>query len=967
MRILAAIIAVAVLAGAARAEDLPDRRPMLRIETGMHTAAIKRIGVDAACRLMVTGSLDKTARLWALPEGGRGEAKLLRTLRVPIGEGDDGKVYAVALSPDGQWVAAGGWSKYDDVYIFEAATGRLVTRLGRLGGVIDHLAFSPDGSRLAATLGGGEGMRLWQAGSWRLLAEDKDYGGKQSYGAAFDGANRLFTVAFGGQVRRYGADGRLEAKAKTAGGAGPFSVAVHPKGGKLALGFVDKLAVEVYDAASLKRLHAANMDGISGGSLKAVAWTADGGRLYAGGSYGSPGGPVVIWQDEGRGKRTEAPLARAGIMQFLPCGDGIAVGTADPAFGLIAADGGKRVWREGVTADMRGKLRDAFAIAADSRSVRFGLGLGAEAPVLFDLAAFRLAGAPQTPAGFMPPKTSGLAVSDWRWEDKNGPKLNGKPIVLKVNDSSLALAIAPDASRFVLGTTWSLRAYRADGGALWRKPVPDLAQGVNIGGDGKLVVAAYDDGTIRWHRLSDGQELLALFVHAKDRRYIAWTPQGYYAASPGAEDLIGWHVNRDWDHAPDFYPASRFRDQFNRPDIVKRVLEDLDEDTAIAEANRLAGSRPAQEIAKQLPPVITILSPGEGSAFAGDSLTVSYSLRSPSGLAITEVTALVDGRPLAGTSTKGLIPVSASDDTERSVTLIGLPQRDLTLSLVVRAGDAESTPASIGLKFKGAAQASAPAEVVSTVSLYALVVGVAKFKDPAVNKLEWAAKDARDFAAALKREHRLYRKVEVKLLTDEDADSGAILDGLTWLKRQVGQGDVGVVFLAGHGVTDPSGDYYYVPYNAKIEEVAGVPLPTRGSSVPDLEISRTLKQLAGNALFFFDTCHAGKAAGISFRGAQDYNKLINEIAGSANAVVLASSTGAELSMESSEWQQGAFTKALLEGLAGKADIMPKDGVVTVDELNLYVTERVTELTGGLQHPVDLKPKEARNIAFAMVP
>ncbi len=41
-------------------------------------------------------------------------------------------------------------------------------------------------------------------------------------------------------------------------------------------------------------------------------------------------------------------------------------------------------------------------------------------------------------------------------------------------------------------------------------------------------------------------------------------------------------------------------------------------------------------------------------------------------------------------------------------------------------------------------------ESAFTVSLYALVVGVAKFKDPAVNKLERAAKDARDFAAALK-------------------------------------------------------------------------------------------------------------------------------------------------------------------------------------------------------------------------
>ena len=41
------------------------------------------------------------------------------------------------------------------------------------------------------------------------------------------------------------------------------------------------------------------------------------------------------------------------------------------------------------------------------------------------------------------------------------------------------------------------------------------------------------------------------------------------------------------------------------------------------------------------------------------------------------------------------------------------------------------------------------------------------------------------------------------------------------------------------------------------------------------------------------------------------------------------------------------------------------GIVTIDELNLYVKERVKELTQGLQHPVDLKPREARNIPFAM--
>ena len=67
------------------ANECPDQRPQLRIETGMHVAAIWRIGVNAACTLAATGSDDKTVRLWSLPEG-----RLLRTLRWPVGAGNLG-------------------------------------------------------------------------------------------------------------------------------------------------------------------------------------------------------------------------------------------------------------------------------------------------------------------------------------------------------------------------------------------------------------------------------------------------------------------------------------------------------------------------------------------------------------------------------------------------------------------------------------------------------------------------------------------------------------------------------------------------------------------------------------------------------------------------------------------------------------------------------------------------------------
>jgi hypothetical protein len=82
----------------------------------------------------------------------------------------------------------------------------------------------------------------------------------------------------------------------------------------------------------------------------------------------------------------------------------------------------------------------------------------------------------------------------------------------------------------------------------------------------------YRDGTIRWLRWSDGQELLALFVEPQSRKWVAWTPAGCYMASAGGEDLIGWHVNRGLDQEADFFPASQFRAEFNRRDIVKLVL-----------------------------------------------------------------------------------------------------------------------------------------------------------------------------------------------------------------------------------------------------------------------------------------------------------------------------------------------------------------------------------------------------------
>jgi hypothetical protein len=62
----------------------------------MHTAPIKGTAIDSACRLAATGSHDKTVRIWSMPDG-----QLNQTRRLPIGDGDGGKVFTVAITLDG--------------------------------------------------------------------------------------------------------------------------------------------------------------------------------------------------------------------------------------------------------------------------------------------------------------------------------------------------------------------------------------------------------------------------------------------------------------------------------------------------------------------------------------------------------------------------------------------------------------------------------------------------------------------------------------------------------------------------------------------------------------------------------------------------------------------------------------------------------------------------------------------------
>ena len=157
--------------------------PILRMELGTHNAAIFALAMDPANRILVTGSEDKTIRVWDIANG----ASLLRILRPPAGDWEQGQIFAVALAPDGRTIACGGRTgspKQGDgcVYLFDRETGALVQRLGGLPGFVQHLAYTGDGRFLAAVTGerGGmanwSGMHVFRLPDYTLVAQDRDYG-----------------------------------------------------------------------------------------------------------------------------------------------------------------------------------------------------------------------------------------------------------------------------------------------------------------------------------------------------------------------------------------------------------------------------------------------------------------------------------------------------------------------------------------------------------------------------------------------------------------------------------------------------------------------------------------------------------------------------------------------------------------------------------------------------------------------
>ncbi|KIN95619.1 hypothetical protein M404DRAFT_80882, partial [Pisolithus tinctorius Marx 270] len=131
-----------------------------------HTGAVTSVAFSLDGKRIVSGSADRTVRLWGAETG------------VQIGshlEGHTDAVFSVAFSPDGKRIVIASGSEDKTVGVWDAETGvQIGSHLeGHTDGILS-VAFSPDGKRIvSASLG--KTMRVWDANGYEHMISTHEH------------------------------------------------------------------------------------------------------------------------------------------------------------------------------------------------------------------------------------------------------------------------------------------------------------------------------------------------------------------------------------------------------------------------------------------------------------------------------------------------------------------------------------------------------------------------------------------------------------------------------------------------------------------------------------------------------------------------------------------------------------------------------------------------------------------------
>ena len=199
--------------------------------------------------------------------------------------------------------------------------------------------------------------------------------------------------------------------------------------------------------------------------------------------------------------------------------------------------------------------------------------------------------------------------------------------------------------------------------------------------------------------------------------------------------------------------------------------------------------------------------------------------------------------------------------------------------------------------------------------LYMISIGVG-------NNLLYTKDDAQAMSRLYKtQEGKLFNEVHIQTLTaDSSTKAGELAKSLELLTTlPIKKEDLLILYFSGNGILQ---ERDYLLLGSDFNSAA-----LRTTSVSMSQIFKDLDNIPCKKLILLDACYSG---------------AVFPLCQSKNITIISASSENEVCFEDSLWQHGAFTKELLEGLNGSADIN-SDRFISIDEIFNFVKNKVPQL------------------------
>ncbi|MBI1915600.1 MAG: caspase family protein [Planctomycetes bacterium] len=941
-------------------------RPFLVFDAQGHTALPRAALFTKDGKQAVTVAEDKTVRVWDVATG-----KPVHVWRLPAGPGKEGVPLAAALVPSGKHLAVAG-SGYEDagkILVLDLNSGKVVQTFTGHEKPVTGLSISRDGNWLASSsLDGSARVHSLQVGKTvpipilnqgtRTIKNNKVVEHRDLFKAiawAADGT-LLATAEENGTATVWNT--RTLAIVELKGHAGAVNCVAFNnatlKSMRLATGGIDGTIRLWAPAGDNRGIWKQTEDdgGIPGSGspvpITSLTFTKDGKELLytAGGKRGQTG---LLSTENGR-KRIE----------FKKHTNEVLCGALSPNGELALTSGGNDhesfLWRTkdgSVLQTLKSVGRSVWAVGCspDGKLLAWGNTNKGDTTDCttplehsFDLEGLALG--PALKPDFLRARltmgsTTLAALDAYQVAVRQGGQTRYMLQSPFKADRVYCFTLLP-GGRAVVGTTEGLFLYdltQADpdhGRKIIRtfKGHHGTVLSMAVSPNNRYFVTGSNDQTISiWHPART-EPIWTLFAAGRD--WVAWTPEGYYAASAGGENMMGWLTNNGPDKLATFNPAQSFRQSLYNPGVLSSLWRAKGNiRTAVASVQ---GGTATLSVGKILPPEVAIRTPVADAKIDSGRVEVRASATSKGDFPVTSMRLLVDGRPYRGSQGIHRIAAPKLGEVEAKWNLELTPGKHI---LVVQAESKVSKALSPAVEVTRNGTPEVP-------DLYVLAVGISGYRK--INPLVYAGTDPLHIRDAFKKleGNGFIGKVEVMLRMEGQATRQGIEEGLDWLAKKMTPKDIGLFAFSGHGGRDEkSGEFHLCPIDMDGRD--------NSTGVSGSFITEKLGDMSGRVICMLDACHSGAAKDVKPVIADD---LVRKLTGTDCGVVcMCAAASHEYAGDGdASTKAGVFTHAVEEGLAGAADL-DRDGIIYLHELDIYIKQRVAELSGGKQNPTTGRPPE----------